>query len=793
MDTLKKVAVCILLLIPIEFYAQEGPLNKISDSLDKYGNQVFQEKVFVHTDRSVYITGENLFFKIYLVDGIKHNPVNLSKVAYLELIDFDSTSKVETRVNINSIGGDGSIYLPASLNSGKYILRVYTRWMRNFNVSYFFSKSITVINPFKPLLASSSADSSYDIQFFPEGGNLVQSIESKVGFRMVDQAGKGASFNGILINTDGDTIVHFSPLKFGIGHFVFTTEKGKDYIAHIFDNNGALLAQKTLPKVQEAGYSISLKPNDTEKLSLTVHSSGPDYNMLPVYLIVHCRGELILTDYKVIDNNKTEFILNVNDFKDGINHLTLFNNLSQPVCERLFFNKPENVLDIKVKPDKNTYPTRKKITIDIKVNNAEKAQLSMSVYRLDSLQPEEKNNIQNYLLLSSDLKGSIESPWYYFSEDVQVRKAVDNLMLTHGWRKFEWEDIISNSLKDRDYIPEYRGPFIEANLLHKDTNEPLSGLDAYLSTIGKDFVLRGSKSKENGAVLFEMNNFYKNGEIILQADPSVDSILNIQFIPPFSQDYFFPEPYNFNIDISYKSLIEERSIGMQLKDIFYEDQVAFYLKDSLPFYGVPDEQYFLDDFTRFPVMEEVIREYVRGVSVRKSKGYYKFQVNNVNAIHQFDNNPLVLVDGVPIFNMDKVLELDPLKIERIDVKTRKEFLGPLSFEGIVSFVSYDGDLMNQIQIDNKALILEYKGLQRKRVYFTPKYESENTSKSRLPDFRDLLYWNPNITIDGSEQSQISFYSSDRLGKYHILINGVSSDGTIGFGSSMIEVVETENP
>lgn len=789
MDTIKKSAFFILLFFPIEFYAQTEPLNKISDSFNKYQDQVFQEKLFIHTDRSLYITGENLFFKIYLVDGKSHKSVNLSKIAYLELVDFDSAAKVQTKVALDIYGGDGSIYLPASLNSGKYILRAYTRWMRNFDSSFYFYKTITILNPFKPLSTDKSGDNSHDIQFFPEGGNLVQKIKSKVGFRVVDNKGKGISFDGILIDVNNDTILHFSPLKFGIGHFIFTPEKDYEYFAHIFDKNGNLLAQKSLPEVHEAGCSMSLIPNEDKELELSVQCKGFDYIDLPVFLIVHSRGKLILKDYRILDKDKTQFILNVKDLEDGINHITLFDNQNNPICERLFFRKPDSSLDITIKPDNYIYEPRKKITVDVDVQNAANAQLSMSVYRLDSLQPAENINIQEYLLLRSDLHGNIESPWYYFSDDVYVEEVTDNLMLTHGWRKFEWGDIIDNTFRDMDYIPEYRGPFVEAVLLHKESNKPVAGIETYLSLIGRDFVVRGSRSRDNGVVLFEMQHIYDNSDIILQANPRVDSLLKIDYKPPFSHDYYFPEPYNFSLTKSYKEQFEERSIGMQLRDIYFEDKRVYFPNDSLPFYGIPDEQYYLDDFTRFPVMEDVLREYVTGVFLSKSKGHYKFQVSNVNANHKFTNNPLVLVDGVPILNIDRVMELDPLKIQRIDVKTRKEFLGPFSFEGIVSFVSYDGELMNQVPLDDKMLKLEYKGLQRKRIYFTPIYESDDTSNRRLPDFRDLLFWKPDINVNESGHVKLSFYSSDRVGGYHIFINGISSSGIAGYGGSMIEVID----
>jgi hypothetical protein len=197
-------------------------------------------------------------------------------------------------------------------------------------------------------------------------------------------------------------------------------------------------------------------------------------------------------------------------------------------------------------------------------------------------------------------------------------------------------------------------------------------------------------------------------------------------------------------------------------------------RDSSAFYGKPSEHYNLDDYTRFPVMEEVMREYVKGVRLRKKDGKFIFRVNDNLKSAVFDNEPLILLDGVPIFNTDNFMNTDPLKIKSIDVMTGKYYLGALSFDGIVSYRTYTADL-GGYQVSLNTFTLDYEGLQAQKEFFSPRYETKKEQESRLPDARLLLFWAPDITLI-NEPKQLEFYSSDQPGVYKAVLQGISEDG-----------------
>src|SRR5581483_219697 len=189
----------------------------------RYAKENRQEKVFVHTDKSFYLAGEILWFKVYDVDGNQHLPSVQSKVAYIEMLDKENKPVMQAKIPLQTGKGNGSLYLPVSISSGNYRLRAYTNWMKNFSTDCFFEKPVTIVNSLK-VLTQPRADTSvhYYTGFFPEGGNLVSNTENKVAFEVTDQFGKGMDCRGVVLSEKNDTVLSFQSLKFGMGHFVFT-------------------------------------------------------------------------------------------------------------------------------------------------------------------------------------------------------------------------------------------------------------------------------------------------------------------------------------------------------------------------------------------------------------------------------------------------------------------------------------------------------------------------------------------------------------------------------------------
>jgi len=206
--------------------------------------------------------------------------------------------------------------------------------------------------------------------------------------------------------------------------------------------------------------------------------------------------------------------------------------------------------------------------------------------------------------------------------------------------------------------------------------------------------------------------------------------------------------------------------------------------DTNAFYGVPDSKYFLDDYVRFNTMEEVLREYVVGVDVRIHQGNYSLIASNYVDHTFFEKGPLVLIDGVPIFDMNKLIAYNPLKVKKAEVVLKKYYINSLVADGILSYSTYKGDL-DGFQFDPGTVELSYDGLQLQREFYSPQYPTSEQKQIRVPDYRNVLYWAPQITT--KQGRQVSFYTSDVKGKYIAVIQGIGIDGKPGYATTAFEV------
>ena len=220
---------------------------------------------------------------------------------------------------------------------------------------------------------------------------------------------------------------------------------------------------------------------------------------------------------------------------------------------------------------------------------------------------------------------------------------------------------------------------------------------------------------------------------------------------------------------------------MQVQNLYKPELLRQYNTngiDSSAFYNKLYRTYLLDNYTRFTTMEEVLREYIQEVNVVKPKQHFHIKVIGGKSGYFLEGDPLVLLDGVPIFNMDKVFTIDPLKIKRLDVVNQEYFWGPTASSGILSYNSYKND-RGGFEIDPRAVILDYEGMQLQREFYSPVYQTPEQQKSRLPDFRNLLYWSPDVNTGTDGKAQAVFYTSDKAGKYIGVVQGIGANGQVG--------------
>jgi hypothetical protein len=763
-----------------------------------YSQAGIHEEIFVHCDKDLYLTNEICWFKLYCTDAFLHHPISISKLAYWELLDRGNHPMAQLKIALRDGFGNGSYQLPANLNSGTYKIRCYTNWMKNFDAGFYFEKEITVINPHQFYDKDTlKKEHPCTIRFYPEGGNLVNNSPGTIAFKISDPNNRGVDGYGYVIDDLNDTIRMIRTLRMGIGKFVLTPQSKRSYKAIMLLSHAEKIVAE-LPNAYDNGYVMHLLDSGDNQLKITVQTSGGRLSSGLVYLFVHTRGSIRIVQGNQLSNNEALFIIDKNRLDDGISHITIFDAEKNPVCERLYFKYPLQHLKILVSSDKDTYGTREKIEVTVNTkedSSIQSANLSMAVYKIDTLQRVDKMNIENYLWLSADLPETVENPDYYFDPSNQDRDtAIDNLLLTQGWRRFRWEDILRQKKPGFRFLPEYTGHIIMARIFDSATNTPARNRGVFVSSPGNHPIFNAAGSDSSGMLRFDMKDFYTNGELIIRPLKSEDSILSIQIQSPFS-DAWSQKPLSL---FSFAQM-DSPALTEYHKDILVQSE---YLKsqlgkfslpavDTAAFFGKPDISYLLDDYVRFTTMEEVLREYVAQTSVRNRAGLFEVSVWDKRRDHTLlEPAPLVLLDGAPT-DINNVMRYDPLKVKRLDIITETYYYGNMAFGGILSFVTYAGDLPG-FDLDPHTIVMDYAGLEAQREFNSPGYTTKEELNSRLPDFRRLLYWQPTVITDKQGNNTQSFFSSDSPGQYVMVVQGISPNGKTGYAIKRFTVTG-DNP
>lgn len=764
----------------------------VATKLRSYQQRTLTEKLFLHLDRPLYLSGETMWFKVFSTDGTYIKPLAFSSVAYVEVLNQASKPVLQGKIPLQNATGQGSFNLPASLPSGTYTVRAYSRWMQNFGADYYFQRTITVLNTATTAGAAFTDSVGYEVQFFPEGGNLVQGLSSRVGFKATDNHGRGVTATGKVLNHLNQVVSTFQTGRFGMGSFVFQPESGSTYRAEVAVAGGKVL-RRELPRVFAQGYVMQVLNTTPDILTVAVRSTSRQSET--VWLLAHSRQKVVVAAQAELLDGSARFTVRTAQLLEGVSHFTLFNSEQKPLCERLYFQPPTRQLNIMASAEKSAYTSREKVRIQVASASSTAptiplpANLSMSVYRLDSLTASSTADINSYLWLTSDLKGTVENPGYYFTaSSPELKEAADNLMLTQGWSRFKWEQILMPTTA-RLYNPELYNPVVQARLTHATTNVPVANVTTYMSSPSRLIWLNNSVSDSSGLVEFETSELYGSRDLVLQTDPKQDSTCRITLLPAFSTDYaarpFMARTPNPRFEADY----QRRHLQAQLQNIYsgkFRNRFRVPITDSSAFYGKPDEMYLLDKYTRFKVLEEVMREYVPGVVVRLRKdGFHFIVINKLNRL-PLPEDPMVLLDGVPVFNTNKIMALNPLKIQKLEVIDGRYFHGTSVYNGVVSFSTYKGDLEG-FQLDPRVLVQQYEGLQAQREFYAPRYETAQQKQSRLPDLRNLLYWNPNVSTPPAGTQAVEFFTGDQPGRYLVEVQGLSADGQAGSTRFTIDI------
>lgn len=403
------------------------------------------EKIYVQTDRSAYQRGDTLWYKVYLTTGAEHRPSTLSKVLYFELTGSGDEAEERAILPVQDGITCGQLVLPKHLKEGVYHLRAYTNWMRNAGPAYFFNAQIT-IGVEKNKSFKKTGYQEPDVQFFPEGGSLIAGIRTKMAFKAIGTDGYGTEIKGIIADNDGHAVASFKTEHLGMGVFAFVPQLGKTYVARVITADGHSF-DTGLPKVAQTGFNLAINHTSADSLTVQINASAASFKTMQhasFYLVAQAAGHVYYASAFNLENANNLTRVSTKKFPTGIIQFTLFSSQYEPLNERLVFVQHKDLLNIVLSNVKSAYSPREKVSVQMKLTDDTTANGSFSVsVTADGLAGDQQDNILTDLLLKSDLKGFIEQPGYYFSDQPDAPAGLDLLMLTQGYRKVEWKQVFA--------------------------------------------------------------------------------------------------------------------------------------------------------------------------------------------------------------------------------------------------------------------------------------------------------------------------------------------------------------
>ena len=380
-------------------------------------------------------------------------------------------------------------------------------------------------------------------------------------------------------------------------------------------------------------------------------------------------------------------------------------------------------------------------------------------------------------------------PYYRGEFCVSVVKAGAMDTMNFGMLSFNQQtDHIKRAI---NYIPDIRGVSVSGRIIEKESNNPVNNASVQLSVLGNEFDFLEYNTDSDGKYLFSLPPLQgeKDMFIVAQAGNTNPEIL---IDNDFAADAFYIKGEKFSLTNAEREIAEEIMLNMQVEKIYRADKIRDSLyarKDSVKttFYGNPSAILYIDEYIELPTVEEVLFELIPEVVVKRRKDDIFISVTD-NEIYHPDLaifEPLVLLDHIPVHNLESLLKLSPTKISRIEVVNEIFFKGTSRFGGIISIFSRKGDIAG-IDLPGNSLFFDFHTFTEQDKIFSPHY-AKNKGEQNKPDYRSCLYWNPKLIPGNDMKAGLEFYTSDRKGKYLVLVRGVPEDGKIIEGKSFFNV------
>lgn len=811
-------------------------IKSVKEKMTAYNKQMPEDRLYVQMDKPMYSPGETMWLSVFVRNGQTLKASKKSDIVHVELISPKGT--VEKTINLIATNGvaAGDFQLDDEALGGQYKVRAYTNWMKNEGLTNKFEKDITVQDIILPNLkmkldfekkAFGAGDeviaklnlntnenkplSNYSIRYvssidgvkiiekaettdengekfihfklpanltsndgllnvmidyngstesisrsipivlnkislelFPEGGDLVTGLEGNVAFRALNEFGKPADIEGVVLTEKGSQVSSFTSYHMGMGAFTFNPQPNEKYHVKITKPEG-IKTTYPVPAALPEGYVMNI--DNVKKGELGVHIRSTQAEELT--LIAQVRGKIYYSTIINASKGKNKIVFPTTGFPVGVAQITLFDSKGTPRAERLAFVNKDKQMNISVTTSKEKYLPREKVVMTINVKDERgvpmPANLSMAVVndQLLSFADDKQGNIVSQLLLQEDLKSKVEEPAFYFDKkEPKADLALDYLLMTSGWRRFTWEKVMSGQLPQITYQGERA--VLSGTVLDAYTYKPVPFAKLQINN-GVEY-----QADENGKFTFTRLDLSKTTTLTLGNENYNSQTVTIANYAQDQTYYLYPETPMITETIATCS---GSAVNWDFGDV-----------QNAPAGAAEVQQV------------NIKADRWKGEGMGKDRSAVKSVAKPSAPKPQPNNNRIAdKKAGAPAddFGPPAQKELEEKNGGARLEKSKKQSLVALQDrDDRAGFFRANADSV--VAFIPQATNVYY----RKREFAAPVYNTKENVETRT-DFRNTIYWNPNIAVDNTGRKVVEFYTSDDITSFRTTVEGLGTNGSIG--------------
>lgn len=638
------------------------------------------------------------------------------------------------------------------------------------------------------------ASRSLDIQFLPEGGDLVAGFANKVAVRAVYPDGTPAEISGTL--QAGSDQIQFATNAFGLGAFSLTPEIGQKYAAAVSLDGHT--REVPLPQAKTSGVKLTVDNSNEALVNILIQAKefGQISPSGEALLVVHARGRIGHMQVINLASGVTGARIRKTQLVPGINQIAVFEPGGTPLAERLIFisGRDERPLTLS-SPKVDLAPRAKNSwTFQVEGEDFEGGNYSVSIVDAQDQSYGSSSSILSYLKLESELQGNIHQPIRLFGQQ-RDHESIDLVMLTHGWRRFDWEEILNKSFTNDRFIEQ--GINITGTVSPKDGNKKgLGGGIINVFSKGNEQDFLAVEYTDNGKFIIDDMTFTDTTQLVLTVrDKKLKDLVQLELDPPLAKyqqwQGFVPMQKSFEANRYLQDFLSQAEKRRQSSAAFDEmgtvDIEEFVVKaqkyqpeqeNITRMYGKGDASLIPSDiggFEGYYDIWQLLQGRFSGVSIKPNPmGAPTVTIRGAGSLNPV--SPIFLLDNVPV-DAQFISSISPRDLAAVDVfkdGASLAIFGSAGAGGAIAFYTKRGSGI--LEAGEGVFNLRFPGYSTAREFYMPKYDQESNAK---PDFRSTLYWNPNVTLSGNS-GKIEFFNSDVVQGYKLVIQGMDKNGKLSY-------------